>query len=135
MCGFRGGDRGSGSLSLENHKTIGLILSNTGPDTLKNHKATKPTFNIWPLSARQRNIISVGPLSARQRNAIEMAVRPMLARCKWFLDLLSPHQLKKTLSELDPLLQNFLGQRMKQSCKIRHKKHITKQVQNTKNTE
>ena len=24
--------------------------SNTGPDPLKNHKATKPAFNVWPSS-------------------------------------------------------------------------------------
>ena len=36
--GGGGGDRGSGP-SLNNHKNIGF-LSNTGPDPLKNHKAT-----------------------------------------------------------------------------------------------
>ena len=35
----------------KSHKSIGL-LSNTGPDFLKNHKATKPTFNVGPSSAR-----------------------------------------------------------------------------------
>ena len=30
---------------LKNHKNIGF-LSNTGPDPLKNHKATKPAFNV-----------------------------------------------------------------------------------------
>ena len=30
---------------LKNHKNIGF-LSNTGPDLLKNHKATKPAFNF-----------------------------------------------------------------------------------------
>ena len=29
----------------KNHKTIGF-LSNTGPDLLDNHKATKPAFNV-----------------------------------------------------------------------------------------
>ena len=38
------------------------ILSNTGPDPLKNHKAIKPTFNV-------------GQSSACQRNAIQMAFR------------------------------------------------------------
>ena len=37
---------------LKNHKKLGF-LSNTGPDPLKNHKATKPAFNVGPLSARQ----------------------------------------------------------------------------------
>ena len=40
----------------KNHKNLGF-LSNTGPDLLKNHKATKPAFNVGPLSARQRNAI------------------------------------------------------------------------------
>ena len=31
------------------------FLSNTGPDPLKNHKATKPAFNVGPPFARQRN--------------------------------------------------------------------------------
>ena len=37
---------------LKNHKKLGT-LSNTGPDLLKNHKATKPAFNVGLLSARQ----------------------------------------------------------------------------------
>ena len=41
-----GGDRGSGH-PLKNKRNIGL-LSNTGPDPLKKHKATK----LGPLSAR-----------------------------------------------------------------------------------
>ena len=56
MRGSRG-DRGSGPL-LKNHKDI-RFLSNTGPDPLKNHKAT----NV------QRSMF-VGPSLARQRNAI-----------------------------------------------------------------
>ena len=44
------GDSGS-VLPLKNHKVIGFP-SNTGPDPLKNHKSTKPTFNVWPSSAR-----------------------------------------------------------------------------------
>ena len=51
--GFRGRDRGSGSL-LEKHKNIGF-LSNTSPDPLINHKANKSAFNVGPSSARQRN--------------------------------------------------------------------------------
>ena len=42
--------------SLKNHKAIGF-LSNTVPDPLKNHKATKPAFNVEPSSASQRNAI------------------------------------------------------------------------------
>ena len=37
---------------LKNHKAIGF-LSNSGLDLLKNHKATKPAFNVGPSSARQ----------------------------------------------------------------------------------
>ena len=33
---------------LKNHKNIGF-LSNTGPDPLENHKASKPAFNDRPL--------------------------------------------------------------------------------------
>ena len=54
--GAEGGGRG-----LKNHKNI-EFLSNTGPDPLKNYKATKPACNV-------------GPTSARQRNAIEMVFR------------------------------------------------------------
>ena len=69
LCGCAGwspmgGHRGGGGQGgpdpplLENHKNIGF-LSNTGPDPLKNHKATKPAFNFGPLSARQRNAVSL----------------------------------------------------------------------------
>ena len=37
-------------------KIMGL-LSRTGPDPLKIHKATKPAFNVGPASARQQNAI------------------------------------------------------------------------------
>ena len=56
--GGGGGGRWSERL-LKNHKNIGF-LSNTGPDPMKNHKATnmtKPAFNIGPSSARLRNAI------------------------------------------------------------------------------
>ena len=51
MRGFRGGgvDRGT---PPEKSQNIG-VLSNTALDPLENHKATKPTFNIRPSSARQ----------------------------------------------------------------------------------
>ena len=35
------------------------FISNTGPDPLKNQKATKPAFIIEPSSARKRNAISM----------------------------------------------------------------------------
>ena len=50
-----GGDRESGS-PLKNQKNLGF-LSNTCPGLLKNYKATKPAFNVGPLSARQQNAI------------------------------------------------------------------------------
>ena len=62
MGGFQrvwvgGGGRGSGHPpSLKKHKHIGL-QSNTVPDPLKNHKATKPAVNVWTSSSRQRNAI------------------------------------------------------------------------------
>ena len=64
-------------------KNIGF-LSNSGPDPLKNHKATKPVFNV-------------GLLLARQQNAIEWRFTggPMMARFLWYLDPHSLHQLKK----------------------------------------
>ena len=45
-CADSEGNRGSGPPppSLKNHKNIRL-LSNTGPDPLNNHKATKPAFS------------------------------------------------------------------------------------------
>ena len=55
MRGSRGGDRGSRS-PLESHKNIGFLI-NTVPDPLKNHKATKPAFNLGPSPACQRNAI------------------------------------------------------------------------------
>ena len=42
----------------KNHKNIGF-LSNSGPDPLKNHKATEPAFNFGLSSARQRNAIQM----------------------------------------------------------------------------
>ena len=41
---------------IKNYKNIALF-SDTGPDPLKYHKATKPAFNIGSSSARQRNAI------------------------------------------------------------------------------
>ena len=45
MPGSRGRDRGSESPPLKITQIIGF-LSNTGPDPLKNHKATKLVFNF-----------------------------------------------------------------------------------------
>ena len=56
------------------NKNIGF-LSNTGMDSLNNHKATKPAF-------------IVGPSLARQENAIEMmfAGGLIMACFEWYLD-------------------------------------------------
>ena len=57
--------------------------SDTGPHPLK-IAATKPTFNVGPSPARQRNVI-----------LWRFAAWPMMARLKLYLDPPSPHQLKK----------------------------------------
>ena len=55
--GGGGGVRGSGLPSPEKYnQNIGSLI-NTGPDIPKNHKATKPAFNVGPSSVRQRNAI------------------------------------------------------------------------------
>ena len=45
-CADPVGGQGVRTPSPENHKNIGF-LSNTGPDPLKNYKATKPAFNVF----------------------------------------------------------------------------------------
>ena len=45
-------------LSTEKYR----VFRNTGLDPLNNHKATKPAFNVWPLSACQQNAMFVSPL-------------------------------------------------------------------------
>ena len=91
-----GGDRGPDPTPPEKiHKNLGF-LSNTGPDHLKNHKATKPEFNV-------------GPLSARQRNAILMAFRwrpddgPLILAFEFSL----PHTLKKRCQSWTPSDKTF----------------------------
>ena len=57
MCGSRGVTRGMDPPPpLKNQKNIGFS-SNTGLAPLKNHKATKPAFNVGPSSACQQNAI------------------------------------------------------------------------------
>ena len=46
MRGSRGGNRGSGYPPPEKSQKNAGFLSNTGPDPLKNHKATKPD-SMW----------------------------------------------------------------------------------------
>ena len=64
MYGFRRGG-GSGGPDPppppEKSQNLGLV-SNSGPDLLKNHKATEPAFNV-------------GPSSSSQGDAIEMVFR------------------------------------------------------------
>ena len=77
----------------------------TDPDPLKNHKATKPAFNV-------------GPSSARQRNAILMSFRwraddgPLIV----YLDPPSPYQLennnkrkRKNVLKVGPPLTKLSG--------------------------
>ena len=40
----------------DNYK-VEVFLKNTGPDTLENHTASQPAFNVGTSSARQRNAI------------------------------------------------------------------------------
>ena len=54
-----GGGRGSGPPPpLKNHKKYKNtgFPCNTGSRSTENHKATKPAFDVWPSSARQRNV-------------------------------------------------------------------------------
>ena len=44
---------------MRNHKNIGF-LCNTSPDPLKNHKATKPAFNVGSSLAHQWYVIEMG---------------------------------------------------------------------------
>ena len=57
------GTGGADTPPLKNHNTIGFP-SNTGPDLQKNHKVTKPVFNVGPSYVRQafRWQANVGPL-------------------------------------------------------------------------
>ena len=77
--------RGTGGPDPQLRKSQNIgFLSNTGPDPIKNHEATKQAFNV-------------GPSSTRQRNAIKMVFcwraddGPLL----WYFDPSSPHQTKK----------------------------------------
>ena len=56
MGGSRGGTGGPDPPPSKRSQKIGF-LSNTGPDPLKNRKATWPEFDIRPLLRRQRNAI------------------------------------------------------------------------------
>ena len=49
-------ETGSPDPPVRNHKNIGF-LRNVGRDALKNHRTTKPAFNVRPSSARQQSAI------------------------------------------------------------------------------
>ena len=86
----------------KNHKNIGF-LSNTSPDSLKNHKATKTAFNMGPSSARQQNAMEQWRFAGGSMIAAYSVVV-----CGSSL----PSSTKQTLSKLDSLWQNFLDPRM-----------------------
>ena len=54
----RGGAGGLDPPPMKNHKNIGFPRK-TGPDPLKNYKATKPAFNVGPSFARSLNGVSL----------------------------------------------------------------------------
>ena len=56
-CADREGGGGAGVLTPSEKAQNTGFLSKTGPDRVKNHKATKPAFNVGPSSARKRNAI------------------------------------------------------------------------------
>ena len=58
---------------VRKHKAVGL-LSNTGPDPLKNYKAAKPAHNAGPSSAHK----------------LRFACGPKMPRFYWYFDPLSP---------------------------------------------
>ena len=82
-----------------NHKAIGC-LSNTGPDPLKNHKATKPALTVRSSSACQRNSIPFKWL---------FAFWPALSG-NWILSTPPPPlQLKKDVVRVGPPLTKLSG--------------------------
>ena len=88
LGGSRGRDRGSGPPPLKNHNTI-KFPSNIGPDPLKNHKVTKPASNVGLSMVRHGG--------------------SMLAHLWWYLDRLSPHQLRKNVVKVEPPLAKLSG--------------------------
>ena len=84
MLGSRegGGGRGQGVRTIpppvKNHGNIGF-LSNTGPEPLENHKATKPAFNVGPPLVRQR-----GPLSVVFGSSLPSSTKKHCQMCTTF---------------------------------------------------
>ena len=61
-----GGGGGTGDLDPPEKSQKIVFLSKTGPDPLKNHKATKPAFNVGPsLAWRLKWRFAGGPMMAR----------------------------------------------------------------------
>ena len=83
MHRYRGRTGGPKPPPLENHKVMGF-LSNIGPGPFENHKAIKPAFNVGPSSDLWRKALQIAVCSWANDG-------PFL----WYLDPLSPHQLKK----------------------------------------
>ena len=54
-----GGGGAWGPDNLESKKKIQCLFINTGSDLMKNHKATKPAFNVGPSWVRGRNPIEM----------------------------------------------------------------------------
>ena len=79
-----------GRIPLKNKKNIGF-LRNTNPDPLKNHRATKPAFNVGPSSARQRNVIWAddGPFIAVFGSSIPYSTK------KWIVIKVGPSPVTK----------------------------------------
>ena len=59
MQGYRRGTGGPDPPPPPEKSRKYRFLSNSSPNPLKNHKATKPTFNVGPSLARQRNAIEM----------------------------------------------------------------------------
>ena len=89
-------DRQSGHPPPEKSQKYIGFLCNTGPDPLKNNKATKPAFNIGPSSTRQQNTKMV----FRWR-ADDGPIKAVFGA--FILPSTKKKSTKKTLSNLDPL--------------------------------
>ena len=96
-----GGGQGFRTTTLKNHKAIGF-LSNTGPDPMKNHKTTKPVFNVGSQWARQQNAISI-PFRWRAND------RPLLVVFGSSLPSSTKKSNKKNVVRIGPPLTKLSG--------------------------
>ena len=93
-----GGGQGSGAPAPKNHKHIGF-LSITGPDPLK----------ITKLQS-QHSMLGHHRHASKTPFKWRFARVPMMAHLVWYLDPLSPHQLKKKdVVKFGPTLTNLSG--------------------------